>query len=68
MPEMDGFRLLEVLRRRSETLPVILVTARSSATDRARAEALGVSAYVTKGDFHSESLVQVVRRFLSEDM
>jgi chemosensory pili system protein ChpA (sensor histidine kinase/response regulator) len=66
MPEMDGFRLLEVLRRRSETLPIILVTARSSAADRARAEALGVTAYVTKGDFQSESLVKVVGRFISE--
>jgi two-component system chemotaxis sensor kinase CheA len=67
MPEMDGFRLLEVIRSRSESLPVILVTARSSPADRARAEALGATAYVTKGDFQSESLVNVVKRLLAEE-
>lgn len=62
MPEMDGFRLLEAIRVRDESLPVVLVTARSSEQDRQRAEALGANAYVTKGEFRSESLVDVVGR------
>ncbi len=64
MPEMDGFRLLETIRKRNETLPVVLVTARSSEEDRRRAESLGASAYVTKGEFRSESLVETVGRLM----
>lgn len=63
MPQMDGFQLLEALRRRSETLPVILVTARSSTADRQRAATLGASAYVAKGEFESSSLLQIVARY-----
>ncbi len=66
MPEMDGFGLLQEIRARSETLPVVLVTARSSAEDRRRASSLGASAYVAKGEFQSDSLVQVVRRYCLE--
>src|SRR5690606_38151924 len=64
MPEMDGFDLLQAIRSSSETLPVVLVTARSSTEDRRRASVLGASAYVAKGEFRRESLVQVVRRYL----
>jgi len=66
MPEMDGFGLLREIRARSETLPVVLVTARSSAEDRRRASSLGASAYVAKGEFQSDSLIQVVRRYCPE--
>lgn len=67
MPEMNGFDLLQAIRSSSETLPVVLVTARSSTEDRRRASVLGASAYVAKGEFRSESLVQVVRRYLPEE-
>lgn len=63
MPRMDGFQLLEAIRRRTATLPVILVSARSSTADRQRAAALGANAYVAKGEFESGSLVQVVGRY-----
>jgi len=63
---MDGFGLLREIRARSETLPVVLVTARSSAEDRRRASSLGASAYVAKGEFQSDSLIQVVRRYCPE--
>lgn len=67
MPEMDGFDLLRAIRSRTETLPVVLVTARSSAEDRRKASALGASAYVAKGEFQSESLIHVVRRYCPEE-
>lgn len=63
MPRMDGFQFLEAIRARSQTLPVVLVTARSSTADRQRAAALGASAYVAKGEFESGSLIQLVGRY-----
>jgi len=63
MPEMDGFELLRRIREMSTTLPVILLTARSSVKDRQRASALGANAYVAKGEFQRDSLVATVGRY-----
>jgi chemotaxis protein histidine kinase CheA len=63
MPEMDGFEMLRRMREISSTLPVILLTARSSVKDRQRASALGANAYVAKGEFQRDSLVAIVGRY-----
>lgn len=63
MPQMNGFELLEAIRHRTRTLPVILLTARGSIEDRQRASALGANAYVAKGEFKRETLVELVDRF-----
>ncbi len=63
MPNMDGFELLAAIRQRSHTLPVIMVTARSSAKDRQRASTLGASAYIAKGEFQRDSLVATIDRY-----
>jgi CheY-like chemotaxis protein len=61
MPRLDGFGALERLRSDPTTarIPVVLVTARSPAADRTRAERLGVDAYLTK-PFEPAELVSVV--------
>ena len=64
MPQMDGFALLELIRQRSERLPVVMLTTRASVQDRQRATRLGANAYVLKSDFRSRSLLDVVQRFL----
>lgn len=63
MPEMDGFELLKRIRGISATLPVVLLTARSSVKDRQRASAHGASAYVAKGEFQRDSLVAIIGRY-----
>lgn len=63
MPEMDGFELLKQIRGLSATLPVVLLTARSSVKDRQRASALGANAYVAKGEFQRDSLVATIGRY-----
>lgn len=62
MPGMGGFELLRQIRARDPLLPVVLVTARSSEADQGKAVELGANAYVTKGEFASESLVATVLR------
>jgi two-component system, chemotaxis family, sensor kinase CheA len=65
MPRMNGFDLLAEVRRRSQRLPVVMLSTRGSVEDRKRATRLGADAYLVKTEFHSESLLEVVRRFVS---
>ena len=46
LPDLDGLNVLELLRARGLTVPVIVLTARTS--DRERAMALGADAYFVK--------------------
>ncbi len=50
MRPLDGFAVLEELRRRPRAadIPVVMLTGRAPGTDRVRAWAAGVSDYVTK--------------------
>ena len=47
MPQMDGFEVVERLRRRKQT-PVLMLTARDAAPDRIRGLDLGADDYVAK--------------------
>ena len=61
MLRMNGFDLLAEVRRRTQRLPVIMLSTRGSVEDRKRATRLGANAYLVKTEFHSESLLEVVR-------
>ncbi|HEX7760134.1 MAG TPA: response regulator transcription factor [Caulobacteraceae bacterium] len=65
LPVLDGFMVLESLRRHFwfETLPVIVMTARHSATDVKRAIQLGATDYVAK-PFEMSDLLNRVRMHL----
>lgn len=65
MPTMDGFEMLEALRKHPEAAgcAVIMVTVRDGREDIARAEACGVEDYVTK-PFELGELVEKVERVL----
>jgi two-component system, chemotaxis family, sensor kinase CheA len=65
MPRMNGFDLLAEVRKRTQRLPVIMLSTRGSVEDRKRATRLGANAYLVKTEFHSESLLEVVRRFVN---
>jgi chemotaxis protein histidine kinase CheA len=64
MPRMDGFTLLTEIRKRTQRLPVVMLTTRASVQDRQRATTLGANAYVLKSDFKSDVLLEVVQRFV----
>jgi DNA-binding response OmpR family regulator len=48
MPGMDGFELMATLRVRGVDVPVLVITARDSARDRAAAFAAGADGYLLK--------------------
>ncbi len=63
MPRVTGFEAVARLRADPGTahIPVVIVSARSQASDVARGEELGVEAYLTK-PFEPAELVEVVTR------
>lgn len=66
MPRVNGFQLLARIKASPQTasLPVVLVTARSSDTDRRRALELGADGYVVKGRFDKKELLDVLSELL----
>jgi CheY-like chemotaxis protein len=62
MPVMDGWGFCTGLRANPATasIPMIMVSSRSTLTDKRKARALGVSAYLTK-PFKSEDLERIVK-------
>jgi FixJ family two-component response regulator len=48
MPEMNGLELLETLRERRNRIPAIIMTGRSDASLRARAQRSGAVAFLDK--------------------
>jgi DNA-binding response OmpR family regulator len=64
MPEMDGIRFLEELRKTKPDAPVMIMTGYPSIPNAAAAVRLGASDYVTK-PFTPEQITQSVRRLLA---
>ncbi len=48
MPGMDGYALVEKLRARGETVPVIMLTAKTAISDKGHGFAAGTDDYMTK--------------------
>ena len=66
MPGMDGFTLLARLRDDPATrgIPSIMVTSRSFREDRRRAEQVGASDYIIKGEFDQARLLGRIKEIL----
>ncbi len=48
LPELNGYRVLQALRREDNTTPVLILTARGTETDKVLGFRLGADDYVTK--------------------
>lgn len=59
MPRLDGFSLLEQLRRQGSELPVLLLTARDAIEDRVKGLDLGADDYLVKPFAFDELLARV---------
>ena len=63
LPKLDGFQVLETIRGRGVTTPVLLLTARSSVTDRIDGLNKGADYYLPK-PFASGELLACIRALL----
>lgn len=66
MPRMDGFALTETVRSspRFSRLPIVLITSRASERDKARGIEVGADAYIVKGAFDQNDLLETVAQLL----
>lgn len=66
LPEMDGIKLLELLKRRAETkhIPVAAISANTTKETRARAFACGIFRFVRK-PFQSAELLSAVQAMIA---
>jgi two-component system chemotaxis sensor kinase CheA len=66
MPGMDGFEFVTRTRAHPELgrVPAILVTSRAEPEDFARGERAGASAYIVKGEFDQNLLLENIRKLL----
>ncbi|MFB1011659.1 MAG: chemotaxis protein CheV, partial [Thiopseudomonas sp.] len=66
MPVMDGFTLTSHLRQdeRYKHTPIIIITSREKDSDRRRGIEVGADAYIVKGSFDQNSLIDTLRVLL----
>jgi two-component system chemotaxis sensor kinase CheA len=66
MPNMDGFALTEAIRAHPTltNIPVLILSSRSSDTDRQRGLDVGADGYIIKSGFDEASLLTAVNRLL----
>lgn len=60
MPKMDGFTVLKEMRKQGNNVPVLMLTARSEASDKVTGLDLGANDYLTK-PFNSQELLARIR-------
>ena len=68
LPGLDGYEILRTLRadRRSESLPVLMLTAKGQREDREMALKCGADMFITK-PFSNAEIVSAVRRLADGD-
>jgi two-component system phosphate regulon response regulator PhoB len=68
MPKVSGFDVLDIMRNTPETrnLKIIMLTALSQESDKARAEALGVDEYLVKSQVVIADVVERIKEHLAE--
>lgn len=66
MPNLDGLSLAAKIRQNKEysELPIILVTSLASDEDKKRGAEAGANAYITKGTFNQQVLLDTLRRLV----
>lgn len=66
MPHMNGFELTERIKRdeRMAAVPVILVSSLSSPGDKVRGIEAGADAYIAKGQFDQQNLLETIEQLI----
>ena len=67
MPEINGFELTERLRQdeKYKDIPIILVSSLASEQDRVKGITSGANAYISKGEFDQDKLLDTIHKLIS---
>ena len=65
LPKMDGYKVLTIIKNNPEfkDIPVVMLTSKTSYTDKVKGELAGSTAYLTK-PFDQEDLLETVEKYL----
>jgi FixJ family two-component response regulator len=66
MPEINGYKLHDLLAADGFDIPTIFITAQDNAKSQAQAEKAGAVAYLTK-PFDDEALLEAIRTVLGNE-
>jgi len=64
MPETDGFEVLEHIREKGYTFPVVVLSNLSQEIDKEKCKALGARDYFVKSDMELEQLRQIIKKYV----
>ncbi|NJO97841.1 MAG: hybrid sensor histidine kinase/response regulator [Pleurocapsa sp. CRU_1_2] len=66
MPQMSGLEMTAQIRQNSkyDRLPIVLITTLASPEDKQRGMEAGANAYLTKGDFNQQLLLQTLAQLI----
>jgi len=66
MPEMDGFTVLDELKKKPETekIPVVVITAKELSASEKKVLARQTSRLMSKGDFLSDDLIEEIDKVI----
>ena len=64
MPKVDGFKVLEALKEKKITTPVMVLTNLSQEEDEKRAKSLGAKEFFIKSNTSIANIVERIRQFL----
>jgi two-component system sensor histidine kinase and response regulator WspE len=68
MPRMDGIELVNAIKQdlHLKSTPVMIVSYKDRSEDRRRGLEAGADYYLTKGNFHDETLIEAVVDLIGE--
>ncbi len=66
MPNMDGFAVLEELKKNSNKVPIIVTSNLGQEEDKKRVEYLGVSEYLIKSNTSISEMISKIKEFLGK--
>ena len=66
MPVMDGFMLVENLKKNEDLsdIPIIVISSKADEEDQNRAFTLGASKYIIKNSFNNHNLLEAVNELI----
>lgn len=64
MPEVDGFHVLEYIKKEKLQLPVVILSNLSQDVDKEKCIALGAKDYFVKSDMDLDELSDKIKKFL----